>query len=775
MAEEPIKGEQIIQPDWAANATKSANEFDAAIQKLIQHTGVLAKSNLSNFQNNNPQTVADINAQTKAVEANTKIEKQNLEVKILAQQANKRVRDEIQASLSSYSKLSLEYRKAQQAAKDLAAADILQGKAFSATTKEAIAKATGLNNQLKSIDQSMGNYQRNVGNYHGAIQTLAKGFGGLTGLIATLGNAFGINTQALITLTDVSRELIKTSRELSHTQHLEILTTEANTTATVANTTALEVETVATEAQTVATEELSVATKAASGWIGAVIAAVGIGIVALAAWATGQSDTKEATKKTNEELETQKDLLEQIATYGRKKFTTQEVFEAFKTSADTSTISLTEMRDALNAIKKESEDFTKSLAENEDGQIALLDKLSESELLAIDNGESWIDVANKHKDALSKTASLIQAQIDLIDGDTKATKEKNEVKQKEIDLELEQLELQNKLYIAGKKEQELWESEHTAAAKLIEDLKVMNDESQRRLDLENKIAGHAGGISDSPKAKTQKELDETKKANLEKLASFKAMDDEIFKSASDRIKREQDLNKQNLSEIDKGLDQQLQLLIAGQSNIYDAMLKEKAKALEEQKRLEKKAAKEKEAQQLTEIFLEFLKADISAGGGKNGFNAAAKALAQTILAKGIASGLSGFFDGTEDTGTGGAVDSKGGMLAVLHPHERVLTAKQNAMIGGLSNEELVNSVMNYKIPTDKSRGQNVIDAQNSILISELKELNNTIKNKKELEVNWNRLNEIILTNKQNGYTVETTYKNSKIVNRESPFKNGRIN
>jgi len=73
MAEEPIRGEQIIQPDWAANATKSANELDAAIQKLIAHTGVLAKSNLANFTNNDPKTTDDINAQTKAVEQNTNI------------------------------------------------------------------------------------------------------------------------------------------------------------------------------------------------------------------------------------------------------------------------------------------------------------------------------------------------------------------------------------------------------------------------------------------------------------------------------------------------------------------------------------------------------------------------------------------------------------------------------------------------------------------------------------------------------------------------------
>jgi hypothetical protein len=47
-----------------------------------------------------------------------------------------------------------------------------------------------------------------------------------------------------------------------------------------------------------------------------------------------------------------------------------------------------------------------------------------------------------------------------------------------------------------------------------------------------------------------------------------------------------------------------------------------------------------------------------------------------------------FFEGTEDTGTGGKIDQKGGFLSVLHPNERVLTAKQNASLTGLGNEEL---------------------------------------------------------------------------------------
>ncbi|MEI7803621.1 MAG: hypothetical protein WCI97_13285, partial [Bacteroidota bacterium] len=473
-----------------------------------------------------------------------------------------------------------------------------------------------------------------------------------------------------------------------------------------------------------------------------------------------------------EELKKQKELLDEISTFGRRKYTPAEVFEAFKTGADLSTISITELRDALNTIKKESDDFTKSLAANEDGQTALLDKLSDSELLAIQDGAQWIDVANKHKKALDETAASIKKQIDLLDGDTKSTKENADAKKKLVEVIYGEVVSVQDLVNLMVKLNEQYHDSNTAMADAIQLHSLLNDEYDRRKQQENKIAGQAGESSTSPGALTQKELDAQNKADQQKLDNAKRLNDAIFKLSADRIKAEQDLNKQHLSEIDKGINQQLQILIAGQSNIYDAMLKEKAKALEEQKKLEKKARKEKEAEQLVNIFLEFLKADIAAGGGKNGFGAAAKALAQTALAKGLAEGLSGFYEGTEDTGSGGGLDSKGGMLAVLHPHERVLTAKQNAMIGSLSNDELVNSVFKYKV-SDKSKGENITEAQNEILISQLQELNITIKNKKELEVNWNRLNEIILTNKQNGYTVETTYKNSPIVKRDSPFKGGR--
>jgi len=48
-----------------------------------------------------------------------------------------------------------------------------------------------------------------------------------------------------------------------------------------------------------------------------------------------------------------------------------------------------------------------------------------------------------------------------------------------------------------------------------------------------------------------------------------------------------------------------------------------------------------------------------------------------------------FFVGTEDTGKGGNEDNKGGFKAILHPHERVLTAEENKKLKGISNKELI--------------------------------------------------------------------------------------
>jgi hypothetical protein len=73
--------------------------------------------------------------------------------------------------------------------------------------------------------------------------------------------------------------------------------------------------------------------------------------------------------------------------------------------------------------------------------------------------------------------------------------------------------------------------------------------------------------------------------------------------------------------------------------------------------------------------------------------ASAYAIAQSLKPK-----QPSFFVGTEDTGHGGNVDGRGGFHAVLHPHERVLTAEENKKLRGLSNKEVIERVTeNYLV------------------------------------------------------------------------------
>lgn len=61
-----------------------------------------------------------------------------------------------------------------------------------------------------------------------------------------------------------------------------------------------------------------------------------------------------------------------------------------------------------------------------------------------------------------------------------------------------------------------------------------------------------------------------------------------------------------------------------------------------------------------------------------------------------------FFVGTEDTGRpGNTVDDKGGFKAVLHPNERVMTAEQNKKLGKIKNDELVDTVIKYRLLTER--------------------------------------------------------------------------
>mgnify|MGYP005988991731 CR=1 FL=1 len=132
--------------------------------------------------------------------------------------------------------------------------------------------------------------------------------------------------------------------------------------------------------------------------------------------------------------------------------------------------------------------------------------------------------------------------------------------------------------------------------------------------------------------------------------------------------------------------------------------------------------------------------------------------------------LGSFFDGTEDTGTTtNALDSNGGRLAVLHNNERVMTAKQNKMLGNISNDEVARIIENKRLGNLVDSSQINAGWENHLLVNELinvtdklDEVKRTIANKPEFNVEVGQLTstamKIVETQKKKGIKTVNTFK-----------------
>ena len=110
--------------------------------------------------------------------------------------------------------------------------------------------------------------------------------------------------------------------------------------------------------------------------------------------------------------------------------------------------------------------------------------------------------------------------------------------------------------------------------------------------------------------------------------------------------------------------------------------------------------------------------------------------------------LPAFAKGTEDTGTHGeGVDGKGGFHAILHPNERVLTKKQNEMVGDLSNDELSNLALKYRAGEleNKINFQQSKQPEPNEVVERLKSLEQTIRMKPETNIELERIIDGALT------------------------------
>jgi len=113
-----------------------------------------------------------------------------------------------------------------------------------------------------------------------------------------------------------------------------------------------------------------------------------------------------------------------------------------------------------------------------------------------------------------------------------------------------------------------------------------------------------------------------------------------------------------------------------------------------------------------------------------------KTIGDVSLLLAALSNLPSFFDGTENTGTvSNPLDSNGGRTVMLHDNERVMTAKQNAKIGGISNEDLADLGAMHKTGA-LNGGTTVIQANNQELVDSVKRMEKAILNQPSTAYNY---------------------------------------
>lgn len=266
------------------------------------------------------------------------------------------------------------------------------------------------------------------------------------------------------------------------------------------------------------------------------------------------------------------------------------------------------------------------------------------------------------------------------------------------------------------------------------------------------------------------------------LQALKALDDK-YKKQRDAIKFEDyqkqiakaqqlatELNKiaeraanKRIELIDKELaanktrqDELKALAIAGNKSAQDSIAVEekRQKELERKKEQELKRAKRRE---LGLAAINTYSAKVAAGD-KNALVNTIKDL--TLLSAAVAA-IPGFYEGTEDTGKGGKVDSKGGFVSILHPKERVVAAKENAKIGELSNEELADIAYKYNKGMLINFGQPIFSGSSNAEINYLASINSGISELVEKEparMNWNPVEKLLTeewNNKNNRVRIHT--------------------
>lgn len=762
----PISHDQLIEDNVFGNVKKSAEEADVAVKSLLsgfKQMATMSGKKLMSFAD--PKTLQDVKNQRVEIEKITLLTKGYTE----AQKQEIYVRERNKLILKQESDLIKANAAVQGAAKGSVQelrAELkmvsLQWAALSEIEKGNIA-VTGplskqkleLTNKLKNLEAATGDHRREVGNYAVALK-------GLTGIATVLGEVFGIDVEKIKQLKE-AHAILKHSIHGTH-EVMHNLAGEHKAEAHAAK------------------EGAEQAVKSAAAR-STTIPVIGLVIAALAALAAAIYLVNERSKEEelNEMARSRamdgtiiksKELRE---AYNEHLIAVNELANGYKVLHGEMTQFEADIDNITHkTIKKASEAANEGLKKiQEAGKSEFLDFFKEaanSMTGQATNFETKSRRVHDAKEEMNKTLASI-------------TKEgEDEAKKRALEKDIEDdKEEKNKSKERARKSKE--ENDKYLA------------ELRKRLEEMKRI--QAEGVLEEQKLRDEQEVDKEAKIKLDMerwLAAKNAENEEVlrllkYRQDQEKAAREQRINdaiqeqEQIINAIKQGLDNQnaikekyyqnqqsiaesnihvqSDLAARGQKNMLDFELKEKAKALDNELQLKKKAQRQAEALQLANLFLEFEKVY-----AKDGSGAAGKALAQTLLAKGIATGLGAAF--AEDGGViGGDVKKYTGqkhksgkdVWVLAEEKERILSVSDNKLFEAIGGMNLLKNPQRFMSST------HVVN-DFSALKSELQDLKETIKNKKEVVFHKSIEGYLVISTTENGTTQHRNLINSQIVQRK---------
>ena len=291
--------------------------------------------------------------------------------------------------------------------------------------------------------------------------------------------------------------------------------------------------------------------------------------------------------------------------------------------------------------------------------------------------------------------------------------------------------------------QKLTEQEKLIYADLVSDNKILSKEAtdeaealeKSRIDftkstnddLLNGQKEYLKSREELDKEGNEKDLEAIKKIEEEKRAIITATADILTKQSEARVSQ----MDTEIAKAEEQLEHYKQMAQEGNITAQES-LAEQQRIIDEANLKKEREQKRQQRIKLAESIYSTYSAKVESGSA----NPLAETIRDTTLLQQFIASLPTFLDGTEDTGLNGrGIDGKGGFHAVLHPNERVIPKNLNEKIGTLSNTELAKVAHEYQNGRMmEGATQSASALEFSLLVSEIKDLKQVIKDKPETSI-----------------------------------------